>query len=74
MRYILQKRVRSVEIFGRNADPARPYTWTQIYADDDEQLLLDFMYKITDGDKRSERNYRILDTEAKYDRPDKHKR
>lgn len=74
MRYILQKRVRSVLIFGRDADPNRPYTWAQILADDDEELLRDFMYKITDGEKRAKRNYRIIDTEAKNGKTNRSKR
>lgn len=74
MRYILQKRVRSVLIFGREADPDRPYTWAQIMADDDKELLQDFMYKITDGEKRAEKNYRIIDTEARNGKTNKNRR
>lgn len=74
MRYILQKRVRSVLIFGRKADPDRPYTWVQIMADDDKELLQDFMHKITDGEKRAEKNYRIIDTEARNGKTNKNRR
>ena len=74
MRYILQKRVRSTLIFGRTADPDRPYTWMQIMANDDKELLQDFMYKITDGEKRAEKNYRIIDTEARNGRANKNGR
>lgn len=64
MRYELQRRVPSRQIFGKNADPARPYVWVRITSSNDKELLSDYKYKITDGEKQIERNYRIFDTEA----------
>lgn len=64
MRYELQHRVPSAKVFGRRADPARPYIWQRVASSNDQQLLEDMKYKIIDGSKAAEKNYRIIDKEA----------
>lgn len=66
MRYIILQKFSSGQIFGRNADPDRPYVWQQICASDDRELLEDMIYKMTDGDKKQARNYKILDKEDEH--------
>ncbi len=63
MRYELQHRVPSAKVFGRRADPDRPYMWQRVASSDDKQLLEDMKYKITEGSKAAEKNYRIIDKE-----------
>ncbi len=63
MRYELQHRVPSVKVFGKQADPDRPYVWQCVARSNDKQLLEDQKYKITEGQKSVERNYRIIDKE-----------
>ena len=63
MRYELQHRVPSAKVFGRRADPARPYIWQRVASSNDKQLLEDMKYKIIDGSKAAEKNYRIIDKE-----------
>ncbi len=59
MRYIILKRVPSGRVFKRKADPNRPYVWMWIFEDRDKELCEDMLYKLTDGDKRQMRNYKI---------------
>lgn len=67
MRYKLQHRIPAVQMFGRFADPKRETVWKTIAQSDDRQFLEDQKAKITEGDRRAERQYRIVDEEERND-------
>ena len=67
MRYKLQHRIPSVQMFVRFADPKRETVWKTIAQSDDRQFLEDQKVKITEGDRRAERQYRIVDEEERHD-------
>ena len=67
MRYKLQHRVPSVQVFGRYADPNREMVWKTIAKSDDRQFLEDQKAKITEGNRWKERQYRIVDEEERHD-------
>jgi len=61
MNFELQKRIPSGQKFGRKADPTRPYVWVFVASSNDRALLEDMRYKLSDGDKAQDRNFRIID-------------
>lgn len=67
-RYELQRKVPSGRLYGRKADPLRPYTWQHVASSNDEQLLQDMRYKMADNDKQAAADFRIIDKEARHGR------
>lgn len=66
MKYELQRKIPSGRIYGRKADPQRPYIWQHVASSNDEQLLKDLRYKIADNDRQAASDFRIIDKEAEH--------